>query len=430
MPRALRNAVQAQDETLNRDQIAPITFTSIALIICPALFGDILPNDIRNVMLAVGCCFAVAYFLKHVEFDLFRIGIGFGWLFFTLFAVVNRWLTGGALSFAQIALPLGALAICASACSTRWIKAAMICIIMMLSVHLVATLMFYFIPDTYFPVKAMFFPDNRNAIGYQSGLTAHYSNNGLFMAAGFLLSISFALGKMGAKRKRWVALSLLFLFALVLTQKRAHLLFAIFALACTYSLSNFKGKVLKVSIAIIIACIISAVAIVYIPGVSASFERLVGLFGSEDIAETTSGRTFLWATAIADWQQSPIIGNGWGSFVYVWPGGNLSIYAHNELLQLLNDVGIIGLAFFIIIAGASLGTAYSNMKLLCLCEGEDNSTLVTASYFSFMFEIFMLSYSCTTGSLLQAPIDFIPYFLAVAISVSISANITKVLNNA
>lgn len=390
------------------------------LLLAPALFGDILPYGVRNIMIVMGCIFAVTYLIKHFDFDLRNIGIGFAWLTFALFALFNRYITSGDMAFAQVALPIVVLAMCALACSTNWVETALLCALAMLGIHLVATLLFYIIPEMYTStVKLWFFSENRNAIGYQSGLTAHYSNNGLLMAMGFLLACSFALGSLKGKRFWWVIVSGLFLLALILTQKRAHLLFAVLAFVCVFALSNFKGKTLKLFLVAVLALIAASIAAMCLPGIAASFERLIGTFGSGDIAETVSGRNYLWATAIAGWQESPFIGNGWGSFVYVWPGGNLSIYAHNEILQLLNDVGIIGLIFFVILCFSSLLMAYKNMKIAENLKEESNKYLRFAAYFSFSFELFILLYACTTGGLLQAPIDYVPFFFAVALSIAL-----------
>lgn len=396
------------------------------LLLAPALFGDILSYGVRNAMLALGCVFTVFYLVRHSDFNLRNIGIGFAWLAFALFALFDRYITSGDLSFAQVALPIVALATCALACSTSWVKTALLCVLGMLGIHLLATFLFYIIPELYMStVKLWFFSENRNAIGYQSGLTAHYSNNGLLMAMGFLLACSFVLGSLKGKRFWWVIVSSLFLLALILTQKRAHLLFAILAFVCVFTLSSFKGKTLKIFLVVVIALIAASIAAMCLPGIAASFERLIGTFGSGDIAETVSGRNYLWATAIAGWQESPYIGNGWGSFVYVWPGGNLSIYAHNEILQLLNDVGIIGLIFFAILCFSSLRMAFMNMKIIENLKEKSNKYLRFAAYFSFSFELFILLYACTTGGLLQAPIDYIPFFFAVALSIALR---TYILN--
>lgn len=391
-----------------------------ALVLMPTLFGDILPNDARNMMLAAGCVLAFAYFLCHRDFNLYGIGICAFWLLFATFALVNRYVTGGAITFPFFALPMIALIACCSTCSIGWFREATVCVMVMLGIHLAATLLFYVFPELYAStVKPWFFADERAATGYQSGLTAHYSNNGQFMATGFLLASCLAMSSNANKRRRWTAVSALFLFALVLTQKRAHLLLSIFSLVCVFSISNIKGKALKISVVAIVAFLVLTIAATYVPGVATSLERLVGTFESGDIAETTTGRIYLWETALAGWWQSPIMGNGWGSFVYVWPGGNLSIYAHNELLQLMNDVGLVGLLLFVLLALGSLRIAYANVKWINAEKDAIGTTMKCAAYFPFAYEIFMLTYACTTGSLLQAPIDYIPFFLAVAMSAAL-----------
>lgn len=423
MMQALRSAIVIDTTSHEANRVKPIMVVTASLILAPAIFNDILPYALRNVMLVVGCLITLVFFFMHTEFDLRSIGIGFAWLAFAVIAFLNRCFTGGSLSFAQVALPIAAIATCAISCSKDWMKSAMFSLLALLTVHLVATLLFYVSPDVYTStVKVWFFADNRNAIGYQSGLTAHYSNNGFLMAMGFLLAFCLSLSNMDGKRKRWGLLCACFLFALVLTQKRSHLFFAVFAVFCVYALSNFKGKTLKISAAVIAGVVVAFILTAYIPEIASSFERLFETFSSGDLAEATTGRTYLWAEAINGWHQSPIVGNGWGSFLYVWPGGNTSIVAHNELLQLLNDMGILGLAFFTVIVSFTLRLAFSNVRNLINGYGNSDSISASAAYFSAMLEVFALSYACTTGSLLQEPINYIPFLFAIALSVTLAAH--------
>ena len=388
-------------------------------LLAPALFEALLPYDIRNAMLVFGCIIAGGLFLGHREFDLCAMGVGLGWLAFAVFALVDRYATGGSLGFSQMALPLAAFAACVSACSTTWLKTALRCVAVMLTIHLVATLSFYALPNLYIgTVKMRFFADSANAIGYQSGLTSHYSDNGFLMVLGLILCASFSLGESRDVRRRWAILAVLFLFGLILTQKRAHLLFGAFSLVCLFAMTNVKGKTLKFLLLAIVAFVAGSAAVSFVPGVAASFERIVGTFDSGDMAETTTGRIFLWNAAIKGWLASPIVGNGWGSFRYVWPGGNASIYAHNEILQLLNDVGVVGLVLFAALALSSFVLAFNNVRYAVQTNAED-STIRVSAYFSFALQLFLLVYSCTTGGLLQQPLIYISYFFAVAIGLAL-----------
>lgn len=398
-----------------------IVVTAICLL-APALFSSILPNNARNLMLFAGCILATTFMLiYHRDFDLTALGVGFAWLLFTIAAMVSRYLSGGTFSFAQIALPLSAFAACAATCGTRWIKPVIYCVLVMLCLHLAATFVFLVEPSLYTStVKRWFFADVAHATGYQCGLSSHYSDNAFLMALGTILSAALAFGAEKDRRRWVVVLAILFAVGLVLTQKRAHLLFVAFAIVCLFANTGVRGKTLKFLMALIVVFAAACMAATFIPGVSESFERLLGTFTtleSGDLEETTTGRTYLWGAAISGWLQSPLLGNGWGTFLYTWPGGNQSIYAHNELLQILHDTGVVGLALFLTLTLSSLALARRCVKAV-RAEGT-GGILLSASYFAFAFEVFVLTYSFTTGGLLQQPLIYMAWFFAVAISLAV-----------
>lgn len=398
-----------------------IVVTAICLL-APALFSSILPNNARNLMLFAGCILATAFMLVyHRDFDLTALGVGFAWLLFAIAAMVSRYLSGGSFSFAQIALPLSAFAACVATCGTRWVKPVIYCVLAMLCLHLAATFVFLVEPSLYTStVKRWFFADVAHATGYQCGLSSHYSDNAFLMALGTILSTALAFGVEKDRRRWFVFLAILFAVGLVLTQKRAHLLFVAFAIVCLFANTGVRGKTLKFLTALIVVFAAACVAATFIPGVSESFERLLGTFTtleSGDLEETTTGRTYLWGAAINGWLQSPLLGNGWGTFLYTWPGGNQSIYAHNELLQILHDTGVVGLALFLVLTLSSLALALRCVKAV-RAEGT-GGILLSASYFAFAFEVFVLAYSFTTGGLLQQPLIYMAWFFAVAISIAV-----------
>ena len=398
-----------------------IVVTAICLL-APALFSSILPNNARNLMLFAGCILETAFMLVyHRDFDLTALGVGFAWFLFAIAAMVSRYLSGGSFSFAQIALPLSAFAACAATCGTRWVKPVMYCVLAMLCLHLAATFIFLVEPSLYTStVKRWFFADVAHATGYQCGLSSHYSDNAFLMAMGTVLSTAIAFGTEKDGRYRFVVLAILFAIGLVLTQKRAHLLFVAFAVVCLFANTGVRGKTLKFLMALIVVFAAACVAATFIPGVSESFERLLGTFTTletGDLEETTTGRTYLWGAAISGWLKNPFFGNGWGSFLYTWPGGNQSIYAHNELLQILHDTGVMGLALFLALTLSSLALARKCVKAV-RAEGT-GGILLSASYFAFAFEAFMLAYSFTTGGLLQQPLIYMAWFFAVAISLAV-----------
>lgn len=394
----------------------------VTLCLCvPVIFADILSNYIKTVVFGVGCILAPFFFLSHRDFDLRYLGIGVGWFAFAAVALVSRYVSGGTLSFSQCAFFLGTFAACLAVCSTRWLKIMLRCIVVLLCVHLAATVFFFILPDVYaLTVKAAFFADKKTAIGYQSGLTSHYSNNGFLLAFGSLLCAGFFCGAEKKDRIKWLVLAALFFVGVLLTQKRSFLLLCLFSFICLFALTDTRGKFTKAAGALIAVSIVFGLLVTFVPAVSDSFSRLTGTFDAlelGDISEATSGRTILWEVAIQEWLQSPWIGNGWGSYYYVWPYGTVSIYAHNEILQLLHDFGIVGLAVFVALAIPTVSLSIQNLRWFQ--KHPCDSVFKSAAFFAFIFQVFLISYACTSGILFQSALVCVPWMLTIAIGLAL-----------
>lgn len=394
----------------------------VSLCLCvPVLFADILANYVKILVFGVGCILAFFFFLSHRDFDLRCIGIGFGWLVFASAALGSRYINGETLSFSQCAFFLGSIAVCLAACGTRWFNIVMRCVVILLCIHLAATVFFYIKPGVYTrTIKAMFFADKTTAVGYQSGLTSHYSNNGFLLAFGSLLCAGFFCGSEKKDRTRWFILAALFFLGVVLTQKRSFLLLCLFSFICLFAVTDTRGKFAKAIGPLIAVSIAFGLLVTYVPAVSDSISRLVGTFDSlelGDISEATSGRTILWKVAIREWLQNPLLGNGWGSFYYVWPYGTVTIYAHNEIIQVLHDFGIVGLSVFIGLTVSTISLSIKN--LLWFQKRPCDSALKSAAFFALIFQIFLISYSCTSGILFQSALVCVPWMLTIAIGLAL-----------
>ena len=394
----------------------------VSLCLCvPVLFSDILVNDIKTIVFGAGCILAFIFFLSHRDFNLRYLGIGIGWLAFAGVTLVSRYVSGGSMTFSQCAFFMGAVVACFAACGTRWLPILTRCIVCLLCVHLVATFYYYIQPSAYETmVKSMFFADKTTAVGYQSGLTSHYSNNGFLMAFGTLICASIFCGREKGKRAFWVALAALFFVGVALTQKRAHLLLCLFSFVCLFAALDTRGKFTKAIGAAIAISVVFGILVTYVPAISDSFTRLVGTFdtfNSGDMAEASSGRTFLWEAAVREWLSSPFVGNGWGSFSYVWPSGAVSIYAHNEVIQLLHDFGIIGLSVFVVLVFPTISLSIKN--LAWAQKHSCDSASRSAAFFAFIFQVFLISYACTSGILLQSALVCVPWMLTIAIGLAL-----------
>ena len=144
----------------------------------------------------------------------------------------------------------------------------------------------------------------------------------------------------------------------------------------------------------------------------------MGTLSAADLEEASTGRTLLWDAALQDWQKNPWFGNGWGSFFFAWPGGRTtSILAHNELFQLLCEVGLLGAIAFVGVELSSFVTSFKvARRVMDMEEATDiDRDLVT---FACAYQVFELVYGYSTGTLLQPSYVFVPYFLAIGIAFS------------
>ena len=405
-----------------------ILFVITSCLFFPVIFISFMSEPLRNFVFSFGCVLSILYLLIYKKcFDLTGVSYGYIWLIWLLVVIGARFLSDAEVGFSQISLLLAALVACIAASGTQWMKPALTCILILLCVHLLATIIFFIAPSLYLmTIKEWFNQNVTTAIGYQSGLSPHYSDNGFLMAMGVLLSASyFFVAREPKYRRRYGVLVILFAFGLVLTQKRAHLVFAVFSLLCTYMVSSSRGKALKTVFACVIVSAACLVAASFIPGIADSFDRLFGTFStleSGDIEDTTSGRTLLWNGALQGWFRNPIFGNGWGSYSFTWPDGSQSIYAHNELLQILHDTGLVGLVIFAALLVATLRISLKNLRLIQR-RTNTRESILTAAYYSFSLALFLCIYSCSTGTLLQQPLIFLFWFLAVGINLSIQYKI-------
>lgn len=391
------------------------------LLLLEPMFNEILPTPFTRGAFIAGVVLSTAKFIQNKTYDLKSIGVGALWMVFGALAFISHGLNADAFSFNVVFLLAMTYIVFIGAADRRWIMPMLHVMLAMLCVHMLATIIFYIQPQLYFSqFKPRFFPTARNAIGFQSGLTSHYSNNGMYQAIGLILAWSFFLNeKSKGKKVATLVISAMFLFALFLTQKRAHLGFGVFAVLVEYGMhaKNLRAmKVCGISALLVLAVCIAAQ---YNEGVSSSIDRLFSTFTeSGSLDEATSGRVGLWEYAIDGWAEHPVFGNGWSTYRYVWPNLiTVSSYAHNEILQDLYEVGLVGTLLFLVCAASSLCVTYHQL----ISNDTDGADSRMSLSFSFSYQLFALVYGCTTGVILQNTAYLFPYLLAVGIGFSFYA---------
>lgn len=299
----------------------------------------------------------------------------------------------------------------------NWIRPTMRIVLFMLLIHALATLLFALVPGVYTGfIKPRFFASSQDAIGAQSGLTAHYSYNGMLLSAGVLLSATElwtasdnSKGDIKAITPN-VMILFVFILALLVTSKRGPLLAVVAALILGLYVGSGKYKfsaLLKIGLFAFGAAFIVVALSQFVPQIATVFTRFAEISGGLNDADATNGRSYLWERAFELWRSSPIVGHGWGTYRYYWEG-RLDVAtstAHNVFLNLLAEVGIAGLLLFLVAAVPSFVGLWRAMS-----RRSELGIDASAVSFAFMFQIFFFVYSFT-GSPLYDIESYIFYLL-------------------
>lgn len=255
----------------------------------------------------------------------------------------------------------GALAFALASGDTRWVKPFFIVFLVMCLIHCLATISFYLFPDFGRQIiQNSLLSQYPTARDYRSALSGSYSWNGMYTSLCFILSSGVAFS--GSRHSKIGCLLCgISAIALLLTTKRAHLMFSIAAFTLMFYLANrTKGisKFVKFCLIVLLILIAFGISSIYFPQLSLVFDRFSETSGNAD--ELLSGRTYLWQHALDQWTNKPIFGQGWASYKFSWIDGGtpvVSVAAHCVLLQLLAETGLFGLSlaiipFIILIKGA------------------------------------------------------------------------------
>lgn len=284
-----------------------------------------------------------------------------------------------------------------------------------------ATILFWILPGLYPAYKAVFLKGFIliKGEGYKAGLTSHYSTNGMVLTLGLLSA--FAL--IPRDRKKYGALTAIFLLVIVLTTKRAHLIFGVMACVIVYFSSNLGRAISKiVKIIFILLAIVGLwyVAAQYFPVLGEVFVRL------QDTEDST--RAMYWAMCLSLFLKNPVFGNGWKAFAGVlysspisrslvaW--GNTGQDAHNVYLQILAEQGIVGETLFIIVVSVAMARTLGMLKRqpdeeeLSDVSGYEWQNDRVALRLSLGLQCFILMY-CLTGNPLYTSTMYVPWLLSL-----------------
>ncbi len=297
-------------------------------------------------------------------------------------------------------------------------------------VHAFSTIVLRFLPSVYYGVIAPLYPSNYSRLvgwyaeGCMPGLALHYSLNGIYLTVGLFAGTALAFRYLDVYKKKVFLVPLVFIVALLLTGKRAHLFFSLIALYALYYLylSNDKRtRAIKMIGIALIVLFIGIIVVLYAPSLSTAFVRLKDSLEEGDV---TNNRTYFWALAYLLFNEHPIIGIGWGQFLdYSELMLNYRANVHNNYLQLLCETGVIGFAIYILwIIFYFIRTIWIFVKIR---KNTDDVQKIVYIAFSFMYQLFFIMY-CFTGNPFCDKETFIPYFLSCAI---VNYEYRKVMRN-
>ncbi len=291
-------------------------------------------------------------------------------------------------------------------------------------IHAIATIVLYFAPDFYRQnILTLFDLSQQRELlsqynhGWMPGLAPHYSTNGMYLGIGLGAAFVKATAKRGKRKIFSYIVPGIILLALLMTGKRAHVLFSVAACCAVIVLRLNRKNVLKL-FKIVLFAFFSALIIYwissYIPAVANVFNRFIETAKSGDV---TMGRRKLWGTAIMLWKQNPLFGIGWDRYKYLAPSlVGFFLNVHNVYIQLLCEVGVVGAGVFYIFFITAF--IYS-VRVIRLFFKSSESILSyadrTTVLFGIYMQIFFLLYCVTGNPLYDAP-TFFPYIFSCAIA--------------
>jgi len=304
-----------------------------------------------------------------------------------------------------------------------WLKSTFVFVM----IHAISTIIFYFNSDLYTKFARLMFSGDelKNCFtyyrqGFMSGLSTHFSNNGMILSIGILIIWQSILYTRNSKNSNKTLLIfkyvciVIVLYALILSSKRSPLLASFLAIISTYIICT--GKNVWKSFIILIICF----AILYgaytfladkIPGLSTIVNKTANLENSS--AGILNGRKGLWQRAFDLFNMNPAFGKGYGSYAsYANQTDAITTSAHNYYLQILAELGLFGMLLYLIVFGSGIMLA---INLLKKSVNDKNLRNIMLASISLEIQIFVIVY-CITATALMYYCILIQYILAITLA--------------
>lgn len=408
----------------------------IFIILMEANYWILLPKIVTTSVRNVFWIIATILPLLFTRLSIKRSKVVLPWFFYLVCIIINNqeFANGGFQNTLRISLCILMMFVCLN--SPDWIISAPKVIVGVGIANVFATLIF-FVSDSLYQLYATrilgFYQKGTSGgqYGYRAALADHYSQNGTYIAFVFIvLCAALCCGTLKKKTKKYIlVLVLLSAVALLLTAKRAHLLFGVATVVLTYysvSLGNKSVRTLRLMLIAVAALLALSIAIEYVPQLAATFERFQS--AGEDTASTK--RFEMWSYALEMFKQNPLFGIGWSGFGYRMADTYLALEsssgAHNSYIQILCETGLVGFGFFIAAIGSSFVNTFKNIKTV-----SKNAELVkykNALVASFAMQVFTLALAFTENAMRDRTFHF--YAVAVAINLAFTVYIRQVKTKA
>lgn len=296
----------------------------------------------------------------------------------------------------------------------------------------ITTLYLYLFPDIYYRYVVPLFGNgmvNLVKRGYAVGFSKHHSTTAMYHAITIGIPACAFVRKdyVGSKHKNIMILFATILYiGVILTGKRAHSIFIpICVIVCYYFFSpnrkiNTQAKIIG---GILLFIGVFYISTQLIPSLNNVFIRFQSKIENDDI---TSGRDKLLQDCLYLFSENPVIGSGWGSFMYYTQSGMEN--AHNVYAQLIAENGLLSIPFFVFIFGSIWHTCKA-IHIIVDEKIEHNKSFMICLIFSLYIQVFFALYCFTGNPLYDCQVVF-PYVLGCAIGenayrISIESKLTQ-----
>ncbi|GAB2538000.1 O-antigen ligase family protein [Gracilibacillus alcaliphilus] len=262
------------------------------------------------------------------------------------------------------------------------------------------------------------------AQGYYTGFTSQVAYSAGYIINGIGLMFCIWLVNKNTKNKGLnVILFFLLVFALLLTQKRAHLLFTFISIVIVYLqfsthyIEKFKKSINLIIIGVISSLVIIPLLLLTSVGETLFFRLSMTIQNLSLDQDISSGRLDLWHLAWQLFLNNPLLGVGWGNFSSHVVGTvtvETEMQTHNIYLQILSETGIFSALVIFLPMFITYIKTFKFARIISLKQNSFSIEAKIGILYSLFCQTFFLLYGLTGN-----PIYDFSYFSIYLISVGL-----------